>query len=290
MNWAFFETPSKLIPLVFYRRKNRWLFWLRVNLNMFFFKIVHTPPYHVTSSVVLLETWLSPRCRRKGRTIGPRMSSLYFKAFKLSSMFLKCVWPLWHIPPYIITFLPPKRSVSMIQVFENVHLAYEVHHLNGEHSSVNRICCDVCNLQRRLAWFHSSLATFWHCLKSGHFRISLQCSPWALNIDELSDQKICICDDQLLLWTYSRVWYTIAKDESSSFDVITSHGVCRYVDFYLFSQFALDELLFLLHEMISTSACTILALTIPTACSCLFGDNRGIKCRICFRFCKMSHE
>ena len=52
------------------------------------------------------------RCCRKGRTIGSRISSLYFTTFNVPWTILSWVRPTWQIPAQTIILPPPKLSRS----------------------------------------------------------------------------------------------------------------------------------------------------------------------------------
>jgi hypothetical protein len=55
----------------------------RKNTNVLLVQKVLTDTSHVTSCIVMLKDVIKVRCFKKGRTIGSRISSLYFTAFNV---------------------------------------------------------------------------------------------------------------------------------------------------------------------------------------------------------------
>ena len=88
------------------------------------------------------KTWSKFRCCKKGRTIGSRISSLYFTVFNVHWTILSWVQPSWKIPPQTITLPPPKRSDSHTHCM--VRKTFPT-----RDSSLKRMCCQVWSLQRR---------------------------------------------------------------------------------------------------------------------------------------------
>jgi hypothetical protein len=58
------------------------------------------------------KTWSKFRCCKHDRTIGSRISSLYFTTFNVPWTIWSWVRPSWQIPAHTITRPPPKRSDS----------------------------------------------------------------------------------------------------------------------------------------------------------------------------------
>jgi hypothetical protein len=58
------------------------------------------------------KTWSKFRCSKKDRTIGSRISILYFTAFNVPWTILSWVRPSWQIPAQILTLPSPERLDS----------------------------------------------------------------------------------------------------------------------------------------------------------------------------------
>ena len=116
------------------------------------------------------KTWSKFRCFRKGRTIGSRISSLYFTAFNVPWTILSWVQPSWQIPVQTITLPPPKRSDSSTHwsIKRSPRLRYtrlrpSLKQNKNRDSSLKRMCCQVWSFQRRRARAQASLAIQWRC-------------------------------------------------------------------------------------------------------------------------------
>ena len=83
--------------------RTRMWFWYR--------KSCQTPAtWHL--ALLCWKTWSKFRCCKHDRTIGSRISSLYFTIFNVPWTIWSWVRPSWQIPAHTITHPPPKRSDS----------------------------------------------------------------------------------------------------------------------------------------------------------------------------------
>ena len=83
--------------------RTRMWFWFRKSWQT-------RPTWHLTMSCWKMLSKF--RCCRKGKTVGSRITSLYFTAFNFPWTIFGWVRPSWQIPAQTITLPPPKRSDS----------------------------------------------------------------------------------------------------------------------------------------------------------------------------------
>ena len=127
---------------------------------------------HEPRDILQLSCWKKFHCCRKGRTIGSRISSLYFTVFSVPWTILIWVRPSWQIPAHAITLLPPKRSelYTHWSVKRSPRLRYTrwrplLKRSENRNSLLKRMCCQVWCLQRRRARAQASLVALWRYLR-----------------------------------------------------------------------------------------------------------------------------
>jgi hypothetical protein len=129
------------------------------------------------------KTWSKFRCCRKRRTIGSRISSLYFTAFSIPWKIWSWVRPSWQFPAQAITFPPLKRpdTYTLIRKTFPMHAVHTKTSIAkkkwNRDSSLKRRCCQVWSLQQPCARAQASLAILWRCLGIGPTTGRLARSP-----------------------------------------------------------------------------------------------------------------